>query len=581
MKRLIPYLKPYWKQFLFSLVLIIMVAFIVGISPYLEGLIITNIELSVKNPINGEVIIDFNYIIRIIILLFSLYMIVALSRFTFNFILTRTIQTSVRNLRQDVQKKIHRLPVKYFDQTLLGNTMSRMTTDIEAISNGIQQSFSSIISSVSLLIFIVTIMFWMNWKLALIAGALIPLAFITSKIILSKSQNIFIRRYEAYGRFTGFIQEKFTGYKEITLYNQQENLIKEFSETNENLAELVFKSNFLSGLLMPVLNGLTYLIIVVVVLVGAGFASQEIITLGIFQAFVRYVWRLGSPISELTQMSVVLQSSSAAAKRVFDFLDEDEELADDKEPQLLTDIKGEVTFKDVTFQYETNKPILKNINFTAKPGQMIAIVGPTGSGKTTLINLLMRFYDVTEGEILLDGTNIKNLKKEDLRKAFGMVLQDTWLFNGTIFENIKYSKDQASLEEVIEASKKANVDYFIKTQPQGYNMLINEEADNVSQGEKQLLTIARAILGNPDILILDEATSTVDTRIEAILQEAIRQLLKNRTSFVIAHRLSTIRNADKILVLKDGEIIEEGTHDELLLKEGFYHTLYQSQFQED
>ncbi len=581
MKRLIPYLKPYWKQFLFSLVLIIMVAFIVGISPYLEGLIITNIELSVKNPINGEVIIDFNYIIRIIILLFSLYMIVALSRFTFNFILTRTIQTSVRNLRQDVQKKIHRLPVKYFDQTLLGNTMSRMTTDIEAISNGIQQSFSSIISSVSLLIFIVTIMFWMNWKLALIAGALIPLAFITSKIILSKSQNIFIRRYEAYGRFTGFIQEKFTGYKEITLYNQQENLIKEFSETNENLAELVFKSNFLSGLLMPVLNGLTYLIIVVVVLVGAGFASQEIITLGVFQAFVRYVWRLGSPISELTQMSVVLQSSSAAAKRVFDFLDEDEELADDKEPQLLTDIKGEVTFKDVTFQYETNKPILKNINFTAKPGQMIAIVGPTGSGKTTLINLLMRFYDVTEGEILLDGTNIKNLKKEDLRKAFGMVLQDTWLFNGTIFENIKYSKDQASLEEVIEASKKANVDYFIKTQPQGYNMLINEEADNVSQGEKQLLTIARAILGNPDILILDEATSTVDTRIEAILQEAIRQLLKNRTSFVIAHRLSTIRNADKILVLKDGEIIEEGTHDELLLKEGFYHTLYQSQFQED
>ena len=581
MKRLIPYLKPYWKQFLFSLVLIIMVAFIVGISPYLEGLIITNIELSVKNPINGEVIIDFNYIIRVIILLFSLYMVVALSRFTFNFILTRTIQTAVRNLRQDVQKKIHRLPVKYFDQTLLGNTMSRMTTDIEAISNGIQQSFSSIISSVSLLIFIVTIMFWMNWKLALIAGALIPLAFITSKIILNKSQNIFIRRYEAYGRFTGFIQEKFTGYKEITLYNQQENLIKEFAETNENLAELVFKSNFLSGLLMPVLNGLTYLIIVVVVLVGAGFASQEIITLGVFQAFVRYVWRLGGPISELTQMSVVLQSSSAAAKRVFDFLDEDEELADHKEPKLLTDIKGEVTFKDVTFQYEKNKPILKNINFTAKPGEMIAIVGPTGSGKTTLINLLMRFYDVTEGEILLDGVNIKELKKEDLRKAFGMVLQDTWLFNGTIFENIKYSKDQASLEDVIEASKKANVDYFIKTQPQGYNMLINEEADNVSQGEKQLLTIARAILGNPDILILDEATSTVDTRIEAILQEAIRQLLKDRTSFVIAHRLSTIRNADKILVLKDGEIIEEGTHEELLSQEGFYYKLYQSQFQEE
>lgn len=581
MKRLIPYLKPYWKQFVFSLTLILLVAIIVSISPYIEGLITTNIEFSVKNPINGNIVIDYTYIIKIIILLFSLYLFVASSRFTFNFILTRTIQTSVRNLRQDVQKKIHRLPVKYFDQTLLGNTMSRMTTDIEAISNGIQQSFSSVISSIAQLLSIVTVMFIMNWKLALIASILIPLAFITSKIILSKSQNIFIKRYEAYGRFTGYIQEKFTGYKEITLYNQQDNLITEFKETNESLAELVYKSNFLSGLLMPLLNGLTYSIIVVVVLVGAGFTANEIITLGVFQAFIRYVWRLAGPISELTQMSVVLQSSSAAAKRVFDFLDEKEEALDIEKPVILDEIFGEITFKDVSFGYEANKPILKNINFTAKPGQMIAIVGPTGSGKTTLINLLMRFYDVNQGEILLDGTNIKDLRKDDLRKAFGMVLQDTWLFNGTIFENIKYSKDGASLEEVKQAAKKANIDYFIRTQPQGYQMLINEEADNVSQGEKQLLTIARAILGNPDILILDEATSTVDTRIEKMLQEAIKELLKNRTSFVIAHRLSTIQNADKILVLKDGEIIEEGTHNELIIKQGFYYQLYQSQFAEE
>lgn len=577
MKRLFPYLKPYWVALFISSILIIMVAFIVGIAPYVEGLILTSITNSVLN----ELPINYKYILTVIFTLFGFYLVVAASRFTFNWILTRTIQKAVKKLRADVQSKIHRLPVKYFDTTLIGNTLGRMTTDIEGISNGIQQAFSSVISAISQLFFIIAVMFWVNVKLASIAVLIVPISLIASSFILKKSQKVFIARFEAYGKFTGYIQEKYTGYKEINLYNKQDDLINEFKKQNNNLSELVFKSNFLSGLLMPLLSGLTYSVMVAVVFVGANLTFKNVIAIGAFQAFIKYVWRIGNPITQLTQMSVLLQSTSASAKRVFDFLDEEEEKNDVINPVSLDHVKGEVKFEKVSFAYNPEKPILKNISFTAKPGQMIAIVGPTGSGKTTLINLLMRFYDVNEGRILIDGVNIQDMKKDELREIFGMVLQDTWLFKGTIHENIKYSNENTLDSDVILAAKEANVDHFIRTQPKGYQTIISEEADNVSQGEKQLITIARAILANPNILILDEATSTVDTRVELILQEAMRRLLQNRTSFVIAHRLSTIKNADVILVLKDGEIIEMGNHKDLIEKEGFYYQLYQSQFQED
>lgn len=574
MKRFFGYLKPYWKSLTISVILIVLVALIVGIAPYVEGLIVT----SIKDSLDEQKGIDWPYIITVIFVLFSCYLVVGVSRFIFNWLLTRNIQQAVKTLRGDIQAKIHKLPVAYFDNTLVGDTMGRMTTDVEALSNGIQQSFSTIISSVSLIIFIVVMMFWMNPLLAGIAMIILPCSFAATLIVLKKSQPIFTKRYEAYGKFTGYVQEKYTGYKEIILYNQQDNLKKEFSMGNDNLAELVFKSTFLSGLLMPILNGLTYSVIVATVLVGAGLTMNEVITLGVFQAFIRYVWRLAHPISGLTQMSTVLQSSAAAAKRIFTFLDEAEEVKDIENAKVLDHVVGAVKFEHVNFGYQHDKLILKDITFRVKPGQMVAIVGPTGSGKTTLINLLMRFYDATSGNIYIDDIAINQIKKDDLREIFGMVLQDTWLFKGTIHENIKYSNEHTLDSDVELAAQEANVDHFIRTQPQGYQTVINEEADNVSQGEKQLLTIARAILANPNILILDEATSTVDTRIEFMLQEAMKRLLHNRTSFVIAHRLSTIINADLILVLKDGNIIEKGTHQALLDKEGFYHKLFMSQF---
>mgnify|MGYP000931463076 CR=1 FL=1 len=575
MKRFFSYLKPYWLPLSVSAFLIILVSLLVGIAPYIEGLIIT----SISNSLDTALPIEYRYIIIIILVLASIYIIVAASRFVFNWLLTRVIQKAVRNLRADIQTKIHKLPVSYFDNTLVGDTMGRMTTYVEAVSNGVQQSFATIISSVSLVIFIVIMMYWMNITLALIASVVIPLSFIITLIILKKSQPIFTKRYEEYGKITGYIQEKYTGYKEVILYNQQENLKKEFAKKNDSLAELVFRSTFLSGLLMPLLYVVTYFIIVVVVLVGSKLTIENVITLGVFQSFVRYVWRIANPISNLTQMSSIIQSSSAAAKRIFTFLDETEEIADEKSPLSLSHVVGEVKFDHVSFGYRPNKLILKDISFTAKPGQMVAIVGPTGSGKTTLINLLMRFYDVNQGTISIDQVPINRMKKDELREIFGMVLQDTWLFKGTIHENIKYSNENTLDSDVELAAQEANVDYFIKTQPQGYQTLINEESDNISQGEKQLLTIARAILANPNILILDEATSTVDTRIEFMLQEAMKRLLHNRTSFVIAHRLSTIINADVILVLKDGEIIEQGTHQELLALNGFYYKLFMSQFE--
>ncbi|CAP18297.1 Multidrug efflux pump, ATP-binding and permease protein [Candidatus Phytoplasma mali] len=589
MNKIFYYFKSFKKELIISFCLIFISAFIASCLPLWEGKFIIE---KVRQIALGKNSFTTKDIIFLLVLTLLFYIVVAILRIFYNKLLVTSIHKGIKYLRQDIQKKIHLLPVSYFEQNTLGNIMSRMTNDIEIISNSLQQTCSTLIYSS---FFIIASSFWMfsiNWRLGLIVILVIPLSFFTIYKLSKKSQNIFIQRFETFGDYNGFLQEKYTGYKEIMIYNQQSKVIKEFQIKNNNLQKLIFKSNILSGLLMPIIKSFTYLIVVLVSVLGSFLMSDSnnqitlifmgsytTLKLGIFQAFIKYVWCLESPISELTQMSVLFQSAKAASQRVFRFLQEEEESPESEQPFILNNFKNKVVFDNVSFSYGT-KIILQNINFEVKCGQMIAIVGPTGSGKSTLINLLMRFYDLEKGSITIDGININNFKKDNLRKIFGMVLQDTWLFNGTIFENIKYGNNQATDEEVFSAAKKANINLFIDSKTNGYYTMINEESDNLSQGEKQMITIARTILRNPSILILDEATSTIDTRTELLLQQAIKKLLNDRTSFVIAHRLSTIINADKILFLRDGKIEEIGNHQELLSKKGFYYQLYQSQFKQ-
>lgn len=580
MKGIFKYIKKYRFQFIISLFLIVVVSLLVSYSPIVEGSIITYLE-KVINPDSG-VTFDQKVILKIIITLISMYVAVAAIRLFYNMMLTTAIQSMMKSIRNDVQKKIHRMPIRYFDTHPIGDVMSRMSNDVESLSNGFQQAFAAIFSAVLQITLIVVFMFtFVTWQFGLIALAMFPIILVISRVILKLSGPLYSERFKMYGNLTSNLQEQYTGYKEISLFNKQQDSEDMFEDLMLGLAEKTFKSDFISGLLNPLIFAITYLTIVVVAVVGGKLSIGGVLTFGALHAGIRYIWRLANPITQVTQMSVVVQSSVAAGKRVFDFLGEDEELADYEPAEHIEDLKGHIVFEDVSFAYNKERQILKNLNFEAKPGEMIAIVGPTGSGKTTIINLLMRFYDVNKGRIVLDGKDINHLKKDELRTHFGMVLQDTWLFHGSIAENIKYGNDDASMEEIITAAKLAKIDHYINTLPHGYDMLINEEGDNISQGEKQLLTIARAFLANPAILILDEATSTVDTRLEVMLQEAMRNIMKDRTSFVIAHRLSTIKNADKIIVLKDGEIIEMGNHEELIAKQGFYEELYNSQFEED
>jgi len=396
---------------------------------------------------------------------------------------------------------------------------------------------------------------------------------------MKRSSVMFSKQQAALGDLNGYIQERYTGLTEIKLYGKQEDSIEQFKEINDNLCENGFKAQFISGLMSPLISFITYLAIVAVCILGATFAITGAITVGQLQAFIRYMWQLNEPLEQVSQLSASIQSAIAASGRVFEFLSETEEVPEVSAPVRIENLKGNVTFEDVSFGYNKEKMLIEHLNINVKSGQMVAIVGPTGAGKTTLINLLMRFYDVNKGAIKVDGVKIKDMRRDDLRSIFGMVLQDTWLFNGTIADNIKYGKEEATQQEIENAAKTANVNHFIKTQPDGYHMILNEESSNVSVGEKQLLTIARAFLADPAILILDEATSSVDTRLELMLQTAMKNIMKGRTSFVIAHRLSTIRNADLILVMNNGSIIEQGTHDELIAKKGFYEKLYMSQFQ--
>lgn len=579
-KKLIPFLKPYLIPFLGAILFIIGAAVINAITPRTEGLIITQLTEDVLAMSKGleNAGIHFDYIIKVLILLGVLYVLSTVFTYVASFLLTNAIQNTVRDLRNAVQNKIRKLPINYFDQNSFGEVLSRITNDIDTISNAMQQSFSQIINSVLSLTLALGMMYIINIQMALVATLIVPLSYLVSKFIVGKSQQLFYNQQKALGKLNGAVQEMYTGFNELKLYGKQEDAIEEFEGINEELCQEGFKAQFISSIMSPLVSLVSYLGIAVIGAMGGILTIRGALTVGNLQAFIRYIWQINQPLTQVTQLSSAIQSAFAAAERVFEFLEEEEEVSDAQNTAKLTDVKGNVTFEHVKFGYKEGATLIEDLNVEVKSGQMVAIVGPTGAGKTTLINLLMRFYDVSSGAIKIDGVDIRDMKREDLRSLFGMVLQDTWLYRGTIAENIEYGRFGATREEIIEAAKVANVHHFIKTLPDGYDMVLNEEASNISQGEKQLLTIARAILADPAILILDEATSSVDTRIELILQKAMRNIMKGRTSFVIAHRLSTIRSADLILVMKDGNIIEKGTHEELMAQGGFYESLYNSQF---
>ena len=579
-RRIAPFVKPYSIPFIGAILFVIVAALLTALSPAVEGLILTQLTNDTMNIVKGieGASVNFSYILKVLIILAFIYIFSVLSTYAASFLLTNAIQNTMRDLRNAVQDKIKRLPVNYFDSNSYGDVLSRITNDIDTISNALQQSFVQVVNAILSLSLAVVMMFLLNVKMALVAILIIPLSYLVSKFIVSKSQNLFFSQQKALGKLNGKVQEMYTGFNEIKLYGKQEDAIKEFEDINEELCQTGFKAQFISSIMSLLISLVTYLGIGVVGVMGAIFAIAGTITVGNLQAFIRYIWQINQPLSQVTQLSSAIQSAFAAIERVFEILNEEEQVPDKEDSIKIEEPKGNVTFDHVKFGYFEDKPLIKDLSAEVKSGQMVAIVGPTGAGKTTLINLLMRFYEIQGGSIKIDGVDIRDMKREDLRSMFGMVLQDTWLFNGTINQNIEYGRFGATKDEIIEAAKIANVHHFIKTLPDGYNMFLNEEASNISQGEKQLLTIARAIISDPAILILDEATSSVDTRLELMLQNAMKNIMKGRTSFVIAHRLSTIKSADLILVINDGNIIEQGNHEELMAKGGFYEQLYNSQF---
>lgn len=579
-KNISPYVKPYKVGFIISILCIIGAVTISANSPKIEGLIITQLTndvIEIAKGVKGASV-NFNYVFKILLILAFLYIMYTTLTYISNFLLTNAIQNTIRDLRNAVQNKIRRLPISYFDANSYGDVLSRISNDIDTVSNALQQSFSQVINSVLAVVLAISMMFTINTTMAFIALLIIPISYFISRFIVGKSQKLFENQQNALGKLNGAVQEMYTGFNEIKLYGKQDDAVAEFKEINEELCSNGFKAQFVSGIMSPLVSLTTYLGIACIAFIGPVYAVRGIITVGNLQAFIRYIWQINQPLSQITQLSSTIQSAFAALERVFEILNEKEEVKDPENPVKIKNLRGDVTFEHVKFGYSDDKILIEDLNINVKSGQMVAIVGPTGAGKTTLINLLMRFYDIKGGSIKIDGVDTRDMKREDLRSMFGMVLQDTWLFNGTIHDNIEYGRFGATRADVVEAAKIANVHHFIKTLPDGYNMFLNEEASNISQGEKQLLTIARAIISNPSILILDEATSSVDTRLEQLLQKAMQNIMKGRTSFVIAHRLSTIRNADLILVMNEGSIIEQGNHEELMAKGGFYEKLYNSQF---
>jgi len=522
--------------------------------------------------------IDFDYILKILIILGILYVISAIFSYIQQLIMATVTQKTMYNMRRDVNDKLFRLPLKFFDSHTHGDILSRVTNDIDNISNTLQQSATQLITSLITLIGIVIMMLIISPVMTLILVITLPLYGLVTRVVAKHSQKYFARQQRTLGELNGHIEEIYTGHKIIKAFSREEKSIERFEGINENLYEAGLRAFFISGVIMPLMNFINNIGFIFISVVGGILAIRNAVVIGDVQAFIQYSKQFTQPIVQTANIANILQATIASAERVFEILDETEEIPDKEDSKVIDMPRGEVAFQDVKFSYKKEEPLIEDMNIDIRQGQTIAIVGPTGAGKTTIVNLLMRFYEIEEGKITVDGVDIRDLSRGHLRNIFGMVLQDTWLFNGTIRENIAYGKQDATEEEIIRASKAAHADYFIRRLPDGYDTMLSEEASNISQGQKQLLTIARAILANPAILILDEATSSVDTRTEIYIQKAMQALMKGKTSFVIAHRLSTIRDADLILVINEGSIIEKGTHDELLAREGFYADLYNSQF---
>ena len=550
------------------------------IGPKILGNATTEIFNGLVNKLSGGSGIDFGKIGGIAITLLILYVISAVFSFVQGFAMTNVSQKLTYQLRNDIAKKINQLPMKYFDTKTNGEVLSIITNDIDTLSMNLNQSITQIITSICTIIGILIMMFSISWQMTLISLIILPIAGILVKNIVGRSQKYFERQQAYLADVNGQVEEIYGGLNIVKVFNGEEKVTKEFERANGELYHSGWKSQFLSGLMFPVMNFISNVGYVGVAVAGGYLAINGTITVGNIQSFIQYNKQFTQPINQIAQISAMLQSMIAAAERIFEFLEETEEMDTQKGSIDTSKIKGNVKFEHVKFGYDPENMIIHDFNAQVQQGQKIAIVGPTGAGKTTMVKLLMRFYDVTDGAITIDGYNIKDFKRGELRKMFGMVLQDTWLFGGTVKDNIKYGKEEASDAQVIEAAKAAHVHHFIKTLPQGYQSVINEESSNISAGQKQLMTIARVILADPKILILDEATSSIDTRTEIQIQDAMDHLMKGRTSFIIAHRLSTIKNADLILVMNHGDIVEQGTHDELLAKGGFYAELYNSQFEE-
>ncbi|MFL0166878.1 ABC transporter ATP-binding protein [Candidatus Clostridium helianthi] len=595
LKRLLNYLKPQRMNFILVFIFAIASTIFNIVGPKISGKAITRLveglvgRFTVMSqnaallkagktgniPVPG---IDFQYIGDILLLLLGLYVISTLFGFLQQYIMAGVAQKTVYNLRKEVEDKISRLPLKFFDSRTHGEILSRVTNDVDNISTTLQQSLTQLITSIVTIVGVIIMMLTISPIMTLVVILTLPLYIVITTLVAKHSQKFFAAQQKEVGELNGHVEEMYTGHKIVKVFGHEKDSIKEFENINDRLYKAGWKAQFISGIIMPMMRFVSNIGYVIVCVVGGYLATLGKISIGDIQAFIQYSNQFTQPIVQTANIANIIQSTVASAERVFELLDEVEEIPDTADAKIIEFPKGEVKFDNVDFSYKPEEPLIENMNLDVKQGHTIAIVGPTGAGKTTLVNLLMRFYEINSGKIMIDGVDIRDIKRGALHNMFGMVLQDTWLFNGTIMDNIAYGREGATEEEVIQAAKAAHAHHFIKTLPDGYNTILNEEASNISQGQKQLLTIARAILANPTIMILDEATSSVDSRTEVYIQKAMTELMKGRTSFVIAHRLSTIRDAELILVMNKGSIIEMGNHNELLAKKGFYADLYNSQF---